>query len=211
MNILSVTPLAIPDVKVVRVGRFGDARGYFTEVVRESDLLSHPHLSSLHGKHICQVNESQSEADVIRGLHLQVDPNLDKLVRVISGKIIDVALDVRPTSPTFGRAVAYAMKPQSTDAYEDMILVPFGFAHGLFIVAPSRVQYFQTGDWNGKGEVSLSPLAPDIDWSLIEPDLKIKLEKIKSHASLTEKDKAGINLSQWLRHPLASHVPLLHG
>ena len=206
MKILSLTPLHIPDVKVVRVARFVDERGYFTEIIRESDLTSHPELSSIGGKHFQQANESVSSAGTIRGLHIQVNPNLDKYLRLISGHIIDLALDIRLNSPTYGQICTYELKSDPAATYEDMLLIPFGFAHGFAVIEDCRVQYFQTGVWNGDGEASISPHAPEIDWSGVHSAHRSLFESLSKNAKMSEKDKMGVTLSQWAIHRLAPFV-----
>ncbi|MEI7652944.1 MAG: dTDP-4-dehydrorhamnose 3,5-epimerase family protein [bacterium] len=206
MKILSISPLHLPDVKVVRVERFVDERGYFTEIMRESHLTSRPELSCIRGKHFQQANESVSSAGTIRGLHIQVNPNLDKYLRLISGHIIDLALDIRQNSPTFGQICTYELKSDPDAAYEDMLLIPFGFAHGIAVIEDCRVQYFQTGDWNGDGEASISPHSPEIDWSGVDPVHRSVFESLSKNPKMSEKDKMGISLSQWATHRLAPFV-----
>lgn len=206
MKILSVTPLQVPDVKVIRNARFLDDRGYFTEVYRDDQIFGLPELKLPPTTRFMQANESVSKGKVIRGLHFQVNPNLNKLVRLIEGHIIDVAVDVRLNSPTFGVASAYELKASTSAAFEDMVWVPFGFAHGLFIVEPSRVQYVQTGYWNGAGEVSITPQDPALDWSHLPDDIQSNIHVILQTAAMSEKDKAGMSLATWKQHNLASHL-----
>ncbi len=206
MKILSITPLQLPEVKVIRVARFVDERGYFTEIMRESDLTSHPELSSIAGKHFCQTNESVSRAGTIRGLHIQVNPNLDKYLRLISGHIIDLALDIRQNSPTFGKICSFELKSDPDSDHEGMILIPFGFAHGIVAIENCRLQYFQTGNWNGDGEASISPISTEIDWSLVDPAHRAQFVSLSSNPKMSTKDRHGMSLNQWATHPLASSV-----
>lgn len=206
MKILSVTPLQVPEVKVIRNARFRDDRGYFTEVYRDDEILGNPELKLPSTTRFMQANESISKGNVIRGLHFQVNPNLDKLVRLIDGHIIDVAIDVRPNSPTFGVASAYELIADTSAAFEDMVWVPFGFAHGLFIVEPSRVQYVQTGYWNDAGEVSITPQDPALDWSHLPDDIQSNIHVILQTAAMSEKDKAGMSIAAWRQHDLASYL-----
>ena len=206
MKIVSISPLSIPEVQVIRVARFHDERGYFTEIMRESDLVARPELACIAGKHFRQTNESLSSAGTIRGLHSQVNPNLDKYLRLLSGHIIDLALDIRQDSPTFGKICAYELKSDPQASYEDVLLIPFGFAHGIVVVTDSRVQYFQTGDWNGEGEVSISPHSPEIDWSGVDPSHRQVFQSLSINPKMSTKDKAGISLSQWTSHHLAPFV-----
>jgi dTDP-4-dehydrorhamnose 3,5-epimerase len=206
MKIISIQSLAISDVKVISFARFRDERGYFTEVIRENDLVGNAELPMLAQKRFAQSNESYSQYGTLRGLHLQVDPNLDKLVRVVQGRIIDFALDVRCGSPTFGKLVAYELKADRGLNYEEMVLVPFGFAHGFVCLEDSLVQYAQTGVWNGKGEVSFSFISPEIDQSLLSASIKDHITSIYPYLRMSPKDTAGINLTSWMTHPLMKQV-----
>src|SRR3989338_6935458 len=104
MKILEVKNLAIPEVKAIKFARFTDERGYFTETYRESDFK--PVIPSFK---ILQVNESHSQKGIIRGLHLQWNPYLGKLIRTIRGHMVDLVLDLRKNSPTYGKIIAYDM------------------------------------------------------------------------------------------------------
>lgn len=113
MNIIQQTDLAIPDVKVIRFGRFGDHRGYFTETFNQQTLDQNcPFLKDFTFK---QTNESFSFANTLRGLHLQT--GMGKLVRLIYGKMIDFALDWRPDSPTYQQIIGYDL--QTTCDYSE--------------------------------------------------------------------------------------------
>ena len=91
MKIISIKSLNIPDVKVIKFARFADDRGYFTESFRKSDLLNHPGMDSMGSFDFMQSNESYSKKGVIRGLHLQWNPYMGKLVRILSGHMVDLA------------------------------------------------------------------------------------------------------------------------
>ncbi|MEI6326563.1 MAG: dTDP-4-dehydrorhamnose 3,5-epimerase family protein [Candidatus Roizmanbacteria bacterium] len=206
MKILSVTSLQVPDVKVFRNARFHDGRGYFTEVYRDDEILGNPELKLSPTTRFMQANESISKGKIIRGLHFQVNPNLSKLVRLIEGHIIDVAIDVRPNSATFGVASAYELIADTNAAFEDMVWIPFGFAHGLFILEPSRVQYVQTGYWNGAGEVSITPQDSTLNWTYLSKDMQNSIHTLLQTASMSDKDKAGISLTTWKQYELSSHL-----
>src|SRR5262245_54329953 len=113
MKILSVVDLALPGIKVIRFARFRDQRGYFTEPFRRSDVDSHAQLEALRGASFVQANESHSSANVVRGLHFQWNPFMGKLVRTITGHMVDIALDLRKGSPTLGKAIMYDMPSES--------------------------------------------------------------------------------------------------
>lgn len=198
MKINSITALTIPDVKVVTIQRFADERGYFTEVYQGYQFAEQSELHELHGKSIVQINESFSKAGVSRGLHTQSNPNLDKFLRVLKGKIIDVAVDIRPDSDTFGKAVAYELSYDSNADTEQAILIPYGFAHGFIALEEAHVQYLQTGGWNKDGEVCINFADSEIDWSLCDQHLKAKISLAIQDGIRSEKDRQGISLEEWL-------------
>ena len=121
---MQVTALAIPDVKLVTLRRHGDDRGFFSETF-SARMLAEAGITEA----FVQDNHSLSrEKFTVRGLHLQVDPMAQgKLVRVPHGRILDVAVDVRRGSPTFGKHVAVELSAEAWNA----VYVPPGFAHGL--------------------------------------------------------------------------------
>ena len=114
LKILSVQSLALPEVKIIRFGRFADHRGYFGESFRRSEFNTLPELKFLHGVEFSQMNDSVSKPGTIRGMHFQFNPFMGKLVRTVYGRMIDTALDIRKDSPTFGKIVAYDL-PASDD------------------------------------------------------------------------------------------------
>lgn len=124
MKILAVDTLSIPDIKIVRYARFGDQRGYFTEHWRKSDLARHPQTDFLSDVEFVQTNESFSLPGTIRGLHFQWNPYQGKLVRTVHGHMIDMALDIRRSSPTFGKIVAYELAANEDTTYGEWIWLP---------------------------------------------------------------------------------------
>lgn len=106
MKILAVEELAIPEIKVVRFARYSDPRGYFAAHMQRSSLDRHPQTGFLRDVEFVQSNESFSRPGTIRGLHVQWNPYQGKLVRAIHGHLIDLALDIRLGSPTFGKMSA---------------------------------------------------------------------------------------------------------
>lgn len=194
MEILEIKELRIPDIKVIRYSRFLDNRGYFSESYRLSDI----HTKFLNTYKFLQVNESFSKKGVIRGLHFQWDPYMGKLVRTIRGAMIDIALDIRLGSPTFGKAILYKLATNENDEQNEWIWVPPGFAHGNFFTQDTYIEYLCTSEYSPKTEAGISPLSDDIDWSLADKDLVGEFEKIISTTNLiSEKDKKGYNLSDW--------------
>ncbi|MEW6351005.1 MAG: dTDP-4-dehydrorhamnose 3,5-epimerase family protein [Thermodesulfobacteriota bacterium] len=202
MKILEVKSLAIPEVKVIRYGRFPDHRGYFTETWRKSDFDTKPELDFFHGVQFGQSNESYSKVGTVRGLHLQVDPYMGKLLRTITGRMVDLAADVRPESPTFGKIIAYDMPAQPDRDWAEWIWVPVGFAHGNFFPEETIIEYYCTGQYNPQGEVCVSALAEDLDWSLAEPHMSRLFDQVARHSDLfTEKDRGGLSIEAWSKDP----------
>ena len=168
MKILEVRTLPVPEIKVIRFGRFRDERGYFTEPYRRSDVDA-IRTEFLAGLSFPQVNESCSRAGVVRGLHFQWNPFMGKLVRTISGRMVDLVLDIRLDSPTLGKIVAYDMPASREADCSEWIWVPPGFAHGNLFTEETIIEYFCTGEYSPGNEAAVSPLAADLDWSLCEP------------------------------------------
>lgn len=195
MKIDSVLSLEIPEVKVITFSRFTDERGYFTEVYRKSDFVSHPDIPVK--QEFVQVNESHSKKGVLRGLHAQFDPYIGKLVRTVSGHMIDLVMDVRPSSPTFGKLIGHDMKASPTDITAQWIWVPVGFVHGNIFLEETTIEYFCTGQYNPEAEIGINPLDPDIDWSLCKRELKAIFDSQKESAVISPKDRSGISLADW--------------
>ena len=202
MKILEVRSLSLAGIKVIRYARFRDHRGYFTEIFRKSDFLNHPQLSFLHGVEFHQCNESYSRAGTVRGLHFQWNPYMGKLVRTLNGHMIDLVLDIRRGSGTFGKIIAYDMPAGADDDGGEWIWVPPGFAHGNFFRQDTYIEYYCSGEYSPTCEAGISPLAPDIDWSLAEPQLKQSFDALAPTTGLiTEKDKNGYSVAEWQASP----------
>lgn len=199
MKIISVQSLAIQDVKVVRFARFRDDRGFFTETFRKSDWAASVDLKKYANVNFVQGNESYSRKNVCRGLHFQWNPFMGKLVRTIYGHMIDLVLDIRKGSPTLGRIIAYDMPVSVDEASSEWIWVPPGFAHGNFFVEDSQIEYLCSGEYSPGCEAGISPLSSDIDWSLCDINLRELFKKvIVKDGVLSQKDKDGLSLGQWM-------------
>ena len=202
MKVLEVGELAIPDIKLVRFARFRDDRGYFTEVFNAHDFRHHPDLPFLRDFEILQGNESHSRAGVIRGLHFQWNPSMGKLVRTVSGRMIDLVLDIRKGSPDFGKVIACDMGSGPQADGDQWIWVPPGFAHGNCFTEPTTIEYFCTGKYNPDCEAGISPLDAGLDWSRCDPKLKAVFDGVISHgAVISEKDRGGSSLGAWAKDP----------
>ncbi len=157
----TVTPTAIPQVLVLEPRVFGDARGFFYESFNQRDFAQATGLDVT----FVQDNHSKSAQGVLRGLHYQVEHAQGKLVRVVQGEVLDVAVDLRRSSPTFGRWVGERL---SADNKKQM-WVPPGFAHGFVVLSETAEFLYKTTDyWYPEHERSLlwSDPALGIDWQL---------------------------------------------
>jgi dTDP-4-dehydrorhamnose 3,5-epimerase len=205
MKILHVRDLEFAEVKVIRYGRFADHRGFFSEHFRKSDFMTHPQLQFFKGVEFYQCNESYSKPGTIRGLHFQWNPHMGKLVRTLHGRMIDMVLDIRKGSPTFGKIIGYDMPANPQAEFCEWIWIPPGFAHGNYFTEESHIEYFCSGEYSPGCEAGISPLAADIDWSLCHPELKQGFDKIASaNPLMTDKDRDGFTLSSWLDNPNSS-------
>jgi len=198
MKILEIKNLPLEGIKVIRFARFLDARGYFTEALRKSQTQTDPQLNFLQSFDFPQCNESFSLPSTVRGLHLQWNPYVGKLVRTVFGRMVDIILDVRKGSPTFGKAILYNMPAQAGKEFGEWIWLPPGFAHGNFFTEETIIQYFCSGEYNPECEAGLSVFANDIDWSLTDPQLKKELDQvIQAPPLMSDKDKAGLSITDW--------------
>ena len=190
MKLIEVKTLGIKAIKVIRFARFCDDRGYFTEHFRKSDFANHPEMDFMKGVEFMQCNESYSQKGTVRGLHFQWNPYMGKLVRTLSGRMVDMVLDIRKGSPTFGKIICYDMPADHKADQSEWIWVPPGFAHGNFFTEDTMIEYFCSGEYSPGCEAGISPLAEDIDWSLCDAGLKNLFDDIAPSTSLiTDKDK----------------------
>ncbi len=205
MEILSVTPLALPEIRVVRFGRFFDARGYFTESFNQQDFNVHPSLPFLSGERFVQSNESYSRAGTLRGLHFQWDPPQGKLVRTLHGQMIDIVVDLRKGSPNRGRGIMYDLTSDEDSGYGEWIWVPPGFAHGTWFPRASRIEYLCSAAYNPRAEGAITPLSDELDWSLCDAALRTHFSTFVASEALlmSDKDRAGMSLTRWLTDPRA--------
>lgn len=186
MRIVDRVPQAIKGVAVITFAKFEDDRGYFTETFN---------ITQMPDIYIAQMNESYSRDNVVRGLHFQWSPYMGKLVRTLGGHLLDIILDIRKISPTFGKAIICEITP--AEARTKWVWVPPGMAHGTAFPSNTMMEYVCTG-WYSKGhEACISPLAKDIDWSLCDPILLEKFTSILQHPIITDKDRDGYTLAEW--------------
>lgn len=171
---IDVKTLAIKDVRIFRPKKFGDARGFFSETYNKRAFAE-----AGIDLDFVQDNHSLSTAvGTIRGLHYQGHPFAqDKLVRVVSGRILDVAVDIRKSSPTFGQWVAAEISAEEWN----QILVPIGFAHAFCSLEPdTQVIYKVTNYYSPQHDFG-------IRWS--DPDLNIEWPFGEGEVELSEKDR----------------------
>jgi dTDP-4-dehydrorhamnose 3,5-epimerase len=185
---------------VIRFGRFCDSRGYFTEPYRRGDLDKHPETAFFKGISIVQANESWSRAGTIRGLHFQWNPYMGKLVRTLSGQMVDLALDIRKGSPTCGKIVAYDMPAAPDRKFDEWIWVPPGFAHGNYFPQATQIEYLCSGEYSPGCEGCVSPFAPDLDWSLASADLAKDFRALlQNHPVVSDKDRNAMSFAEWMK------------
>jgi dTDP-4-dehydrorhamnose 3,5-epimerase len=161
MQVLN-TPLN--DVKLVQPRRFGDSRGWFAEVFNQNSFES----AGL-PCHFFQDNQSYSVKGVLRGLHYQLVKPQGKLVRVLSGHIWDVAVDLRQDSPDFGKWAAFHLQPVNKSGELEMLWIPEGFAHGFLVLSDTaEVLYKTTNPYHPAGERTILWNDPtlNIQWPL---------------------------------------------
>ncbi|WP_295022751.1 dTDP-4-dehydrorhamnose 3,5-epimerase [Sulfurimonas sp.] len=171
MNFIRAT---IPDVIIIEPKIHGDERGYFMETFRADKLEEFLGFKI----NFCQDNESKSSRGVLRGVHYQLAPYAQtKLVRVIQGRVLDVAVDIRRGSPTFGQYVAVELSGEN----KKQVLVPRGFAHGFVVLEDDTIFAYKVDNYYNlecdRG-IAFDDLSLGIDWILN-----------KSELNLSEKDK----------------------
>ncbi len=159
----------IPDVIIIEPTVHGDHRGYFVETFRADKLEAFLGYKLNFG----QDNESKSSKGVLRGLHYQLPPHAQtKLVRVISGRVLDVAVDIRRNSPTFGQHVAVELTADN----KRQLLVPRGFAHGFVVLEDDTIFAYKVDNYYSpecdRG-IAFNDPALNIDWILKTEELKL--------------------------------------
>ena len=172
---MKFTPLAIPDVFLIEPKVFGDARGFFLESFRQ-DLFNQATGTN---HEFIQDNHSRSSKGVLRGLHYQLPPHAQgKLVRVISGAVFDVAVDIRRSSPTFGQWVGAELSAEN----HRQLWIPPGFAHGFVVLSDTADFVYKTTAY----------YAPESDRGLLwnDPDIGIAWPDLGQVPLISTKDAA---------------------
>lgn len=172
---------SIPDVIVIEPNLHGDARGYFMETFRQ-DLFE---AAVGHTVNFVQDNESMSSKGVLRGLHFQLAPHAQsKLVRVIEGRVLDVAVDIRVGSPHFGQYVAVELTADN----KKQLFVPRGFAHGFVVLSETATFAYKVDNY----------YSPECDRGIAfnDPQLNINWRLSNEQLMLSDKDTKQLNLTQ---------------
>lgn len=174
---MKATPLAIPDVILIEPKVFGDDRGFFFE------SFNHAQFEAAVGKKVAfvQDNHSRSAKNVLRGLHYQIHQPQGKLVRVVQGEVLDVAVDIRKSSPTSGKWVGKILSAEN----KCQMWIPEGFAHGFLVLSDSAELLYKTTDY----------YAPRFECCIAWNDTKIGIGwPILTAPSLSSKDQLGMAL-----------------
>ena len=174
---MRVVPTAIPEILILEPDVHTDGRGFFLETYHADRYREHGIAAPF-----VQDNHSRSLAGTLRGLHLQLRRPQGKLIRVIEGEILDVAVDVRRGSPTFGRWVSVALTAENFK----QVYIPPGFAHGFCVVSPvAQVEYKCTDVYDPSSELGVAWNDPAlaITWPVTQPLLS---SRDANHPTLAE-------------------------
>lgn len=171
---MQITPTKIPDVLIIEPKVFGDERGFFFESFNSQRFKEKTGLNL----NFVQDNHSKSSQNVLRGLHYQIKQPQGKLMRVIFGEILDVAVDIRKDSPTFGKWISEVLSGDN----KKQIFVPEGFAHGFLVKSESAEVLYKTTDF----------YAPEHERCIIwnDPDININWD-LNTEPILSPKDQQG--------------------
>jgi dTDP-4-dehydrorhamnose 3,5-epimerase len=176
---IQVTATALPEVKIIEPKVFGDARGFFFESFNEREFAEHVEADV----EFVQDNHSRSAKGVLRGLHYQIEHAQGKLVRVVEGEVFDVAVDIRKSSPNFGKWVGVMLSVEN----HRQLWVPPGFAHGFVVLSESAQFLYKTTDY----------WFPEHERSLLWNDPEIGIEwPVTGEPLLAAKDLAGKTLTE---------------
>lgn len=179
---MEVIKTEIEGVYIIEPKVFGDARGYFFESFSEREFTE-----KVGDIHFVQDNESMSKYGVMRGLHFQRPPYAQsKLVRCVKGKVIDVAVDIRKGSPTYGQHIAVLL----TEENHRQFFIPKGFAHGFAVLSESAIFQYKCDNFynpEADGGISIMDGTLGIDWGLSMEDALVS-EKDANHIKLAEFD-----------------------
>ncbi len=171
---MKIIETSIPDVLIIEPKVFGDERGFFYESFNAAAFEAATGLQ----RQFVQDNHSKSQRGVLRGLHYQIQQPQGKLVRVVAGEVFDVAVDLRKSSPSFGRWVGTHLSAQN----QRQLWIPEGFAHGFVVLSESAEFLYKTTDY----------YAPEHERSLLWNDPELGIEwPFDEPPQLSAKDQAG--------------------
>ena len=177
---MNIVKTDIPEVVIVEPKVFGDNRGYFFDSFSERDFAT-----AVREVRFVQDNESLSCYGVLRGLHFQKPPHAQsKLVRVVKGRVLDVAVDIRKGSPTFGKHVAVELSEEN----HRQLFIPRGFAHGFAVLSEEAVFQYKCDDYyapSSEGAIAWDDPDLGIDWKL-PADKVILSPKDMNHTTLKD-------------------------
>jgi len=179
---LQILPTAIPEVRVIAPRVFGDERGYFLETYRQSTFAEFGIICEF-----VQDNHSFSTKGTLRGLHYQITHAQAKLCRVITGRVLDIAVDIRWGSPTFGRWVGMELSEEN----HHMAFIPAGFAHGFAVLSDTAHFLYKCSNYyDPAGERGIVWNDPQIgiEWPLQEPLLSPKDSRYPTLAQIAPAD-----------------------
>ncbi len=178
---MNVIKTEIEGLYIVEPQVFGDERGYFFESFNAERFLAQTGIDVT----FVQDNESRSRRGVLRGLHFQREPYAQaKLVRVVQGRVLDVAVDIRPESPTFGRYVSVELSGEN----HRQLFIPKGFAHGYVVLDDDTVFQYKCDEFYhpaSEGGIAWNDSQIGIEWPLTESEI-ILSEKDRKHPTLKE-------------------------
>ncbi len=178
---MNVCHTEIEGVFIIEPRVFGDARGYFFESFNAAEFEQKTSVKTL----FVQDNESKSKYGVLRGLHFQKGEHAQsKLVRVVSGRVLDVAVDIRKGSPTFGRYVAVELSAEN----HRQLFVPRGFAHGFAVLSEEAVFQYKCDNLyapQAEGAIAWNDPQIAIDWQIPAEEVLLS-DKDKCHPTLAE-------------------------
>ena len=175
---MKVVETSIPDVLIIEPKVFGDERGFFYESFNAAAFEAATGLK----RQFVQDNHSKSQRGVLRGLHYQIQQPQGKLVRVVAGEVFDVAVDLRKSSPSFGRWFGTHLSAQN----QHQLWIPEGFAHGFVVLSETAEFLYKTTDY----------YAPEHERSLLWNDPALGIQWPFDEApQLSAKDQAGKRLS----------------
>ena len=178
---MKVIDTRIPDVKIIEPSVFGDKRGFFMETWNQKQFEE---LVTGKPTQFVQDNHSKTKKGILRGLHYQTENTQGKLVRVVSGEVFDVAVDIRKDSPTFGKWVGVYLSEEN----KRQLWVPEGFAHGFYVTSEEAEFVYKCTDYyNPQAEVSIAwnDSGLNINWPLSGP------------VQVSDKDGKAISLNEF--------------